>query len=150
MQTPVEKKGFIQINIVVADIEKAAEKWADLLGIEKPEIHLNHLEGNENYKYRGKPISCDLKVCNIEMENFVIELHEPAGGESSFQEFLDKHGNGVHHIGFEVGDRRDAIVGELADMGYDLRTVGIYPGSSWTIVDTEEDLGVNLNIKPKA
>lgn len=150
MKTPVEKKGFIQINIVVADIEKAAEKWADLLGIEKPEIHLNHLEGNENYKYRGKPISCDLKVCNIEMENFVIELHEPAGGESSFQEFLDKHGNGVHHIGFEVGDRRDAIVGELADMGYDLRTVGIYPGSSWTIVDTEEDLGVNLNIKPKA
>ena len=67
-----------------------------------------------------------------------------------FREFLDKHGNGVHHIGFEVGDRRDAIVGELADMGYDLRTVGIYPGSSWTIVDTEEDLGVNLNIKPKA
>ena len=69
---------------------------------------------------------------------------------STFREFLDKHGNGVHHIGFEVGDRRAAIVGELADMGYDLRTVGIYPGSSWTIVDTEEDLGVNLNIKPKA
>ena len=34
MKTPVEKKGFIQINIVVADIEKAAEKWADLLGID--------------------------------------------------------------------------------------------------------------------
>ena len=29
------------------------------------------------------------------------------------------------------------------------RTVGIYPGSSWTIVDTEDILGVNLNIKPK-
>ena len=28
-------------------------------------------------------------------------------------------------------------------------TVGIYPGSSWTIVDTEDVLGVNLNIKPK-
>ena len=38
MKTPVEKKGFIQINIVVADIEKAAEKWADLLGIEKPVV----------------------------------------------------------------------------------------------------------------
>ena len=81
---------------------------------------------------------------------FVIELHEPDENPSTFREFLDKHGNGVHHIGFEVGDRRDTIVGELADMGYDLRTVGIYPGSSWTIVDTEEDLGVNLNIKPKA
>lgn len=149
MKTPVDKKGFIQINIVVSDIEKAAAKWADLLGIETPQIHLNHLEGNEDYKYRGKPVSCDLKVCNIEMDHFVIELHEPAGGESSFQEFLDKHGNGVHHIGFEVGDKRDEIIAELSAAGYDTdRTVGFYPGSSWTIVDSKDDLGVNLNIKP--
>ena len=83
------------------------------------------------------------------MENFVIELHEPMGGENSFQDFLDKHGNGVHHIGFEVGDKRDEIIRELAEAGYDTeRTMGIYPGSSWTIVDGEDTLGVNLNIKP--
>ena len=57
MNTPVEKKGFIQINIVVSDIERAAEKWADLLGIEKPQIRVNHLEGGETYKYRGRPVS---------------------------------------------------------------------------------------------
>lgn len=149
MNTPVNKNGFIQINIVVSDIETAAKKWAELLGIEVPEIRINHLEGNENYKYRGKPISCDLKVCNIEMNGFIIELHEPVGGESSFQEFLDKHGNGVHHIGFEVGDKRDEIIEELKAAGYDTdRTVGIYPGSSWTIVDSEDTLGINLNIKP--
>lgn len=28
------------------------------------------------------------------------------------------------------------------------RTYGAYPGSCWTIVDTEDLLGVNLNIKP--
>lgn len=149
MNTPVNKKGFIQINIVVADIEQAAAHWAELLGIEKPVIHENTLTGGENYKYHGKEETCKLKVCNIEMDGFVIELHEPAGGESSFQEFLDKHGNGVHHIGFEVGDKRDTIIGELKDAGYDVdRTVGIYPGSSWTIVDGEDTLGVNLNIKP--
>ncbi len=149
MENSIDKKGFIQINIIVKDIEHAARKWADLLGIETPEIHLNHLEGNENYLYRGKPVSCDLKVCNIDMGHFVIELHEPAGGESSFQEFFDQHGNGVHHIGFEVGDKRDAIIEDLKKAGYDTdRTVGIYPGSSWTIVDSEDVLGVNLNIKP--
>lgn len=149
MNNPVGKKCFAQINIVVADIETAAQKWADFFGIEKPEIRINHLEGGDEYKYRGKPISCDLKVCDIEMEGFVIELHEPMGGENSFQEFLDKHGNGVHHIGFEVGDKRDAVIADLAAAGYDTdRTMGIYPGSSWTIVDTEDTLGVNLNIKP--
>jgi len=149
MNTPVNKKGFCQINIVVADIETAAEKWAELLGIEKPEIRINHLEGGDEYTYRGKPISCDLKVCDIEMEGFVIELHEPISGDNSFAEFLEKHGNGVHHIGFEVGDKRDTIIAQQSDAGYDTgRTMGIYPGSSWTIVDGEDTLGVNLNIKP--
>ena len=149
METHIPKKGFAQINIVVSDIETAAEKWAELLGVPKPEIHHNHLEGGDNYHYHGQPISCDLKTCAIEMEGWVLELHEPCGGQSSFQDFLDKHGNGVHHIGFEVGDKRDAIIREMSDEGYDTdRTLGIYPGSSWTIVDGEDTLGVNLNIKP--
>ena len=38
MQTHLERKNYMQICIVVADIEKAAEEWAKLLGIEKPEI----------------------------------------------------------------------------------------------------------------
>ena len=149
MNTPIKKEGFIQINIVVADIELAAEKWAEILGIEKPEIYVNHLEGNEHYTYRGEPISCDLNVANIDMGNFVLELHQPIGGPSSFQEFLDTHGNGVHHIGFEVGSDRDKVIEDLAAAGLDTnRTLGIYPGSSWTIVDGEDTLGVNLNIKP--
>ena len=146
----VSRDGFIQINIVVRDIEKAARKWGELLGIPTPEIRVNHLEGGENYTYRGQPVSCDLKVADIPMNGFVIELHEPIGGPSSFQEFLDKHGNGVHHIDFEVGERRDEVIQELSEAGYDTnRTLGIYPGSSWTIVDSEDDLGVNLNIKPR-
>lgn len=150
MNTRINKEGFIQINIVVKDIKKAAEKWADLLDIQVPEIRKNHLEGNEEYQYlyRGEPVPSDLLVCNIDMGSFVIELHQPAGGPNSFQEFQGRHGNGVHHIGFEVGDKRDDIISELEEEGYKSRTVGYYPGSSWTIVDTEDDLGVNLNIKP--
>lgn len=149
MNTPINKNGFIQINIVVADIEKAAKTWANILGIEVPAIHENTLTGSKDYTYRGREETCGLKVCNIEMPGFVIELHQPTGGESSFQEFLDKHGNGVHHLGFEVGDKRDTIVEELRAAGLNPdRTVGYYPGSSWTIVDSEDALGVNLNIKP--
>ena len=52
-------------------------------------------------------------------------------------------------LGFEVGAARDDVIRGLKEMGFDTeRTVGIYPGSSWTIVDAEDVLGVNLNIKP--
>lgn len=148
MNTPVNKQDFIQICIVVKDIEQAARKWADLLGVAVPEIRESHLEGGPDYTYRGAPVSCDLKVCAIEMNGFVIELHQSVGGNSTFEEFVQTHGNGVHHIGFEVGDRRDAVISELEQEGYKMRTVGYYPGSSWTIVDSEDELGVNLNIKP--
>ena len=45
---------------------------------------------------------------------------------------------------------RDEVIRELKEMGFNTeRTIGVYPGSSWTIVDSEDVLGVNLNIKPK-
>ncbi len=149
MSATIHKNGFIQINIIVRDIETAAEKWAQILGVEKPEIRPMRLEGGENYTYRGEPVSCEILFAIIEMNGFVLELHQPVSGPSTFQEFLDKHGNGVHHIGFEVGKDRDAVIEHLHELGFDTnRTLGIYPGSSWTIVDSEDVLGVNLNIKP--
>lgn len=151
MDTPIKKEGFIQINIVVEDIYKSAEAWAKILDIPVPEIHKNHLESHDGFKYtyHGEEIPADLLVCNIYMNGFVIELHQAIGGPSSFQDFYDKHGNGVHHLGFEVGADREKVLAGLQEMGIDTdRTVGYYPGSSWTIVDSEDLLGVNLNIKP--
>ena len=152
MENKINLNGFIQIALVVEDIEKAAKTWADLFCVPVPPIRDDKPSRNPNLTYRGEEAYYGLKFAVIDCRErgFVIELHEPDEHPSTFREFLDKHGNGVHHIGFEVGERRDAIVGELEQQGYALRTVGYYPGSSWTIVDTEDTLGVNLNIKPKA
>ena len=149
MDNPISFDGFIQIAIVVSDIEKAAMEWAELFGVPVPEIRVDEPRENPSLTYRGQPAYYGLKLAVIRAGQFVVELHEPDEHDSTFREFLDKHGNGVHHIGFEVGDRRDAIISELESKGYETRTVGYYPGSSWTIVDSEDTLGVNLNIKPK-
>ena len=148
MKTTVSPDMLCNMCLIVPDIEKAAAAWADLLGIEKPEIRQTHLQGGENYQYRGEPVSCDLKVCNIPMNGFILELHQPVGGESTFSEYVKKHGYGLHHMSFEVGDKRDAVIGEMTEAGFEMRTIGIYPGSSRTVMDTEETLGVNVSIKP--
>ena len=149
MQNPIPLSGFIQICLVVDDAEKAAKAWAKLFGVPVPTVEVRSFMPDPNQTYRGETANYSVKVANVySPQGFVIEIHEPDGNPSTFREFLDKHGNGVHHIGYEVGEKRDAIVDELDQLGYALRTVGFYPGSSWTIVDTEDDLGVNLNIKP--
>ena len=149
----LNKEQFIQVTIVVDDIQRAAKAWSTLLGVPEPEIWVNHLESNGEYPYtyRGNGnMPCDLQMCVIEMGCWVLELHQIDENPSTFREFINKHGNGVHHLGFEVGDARDEVIRELKEMGFDTeRTIGVYPGSSWTIVDSEDVLGVNLNIKPK-
>lgn len=35
------------------------------------------------------------------------------------------------------------------DRGYLKRVEHLYEGGSWTIIDSEDSLGVNLNIKPE-
>ena len=151
LATPLKKEQFIQVNIIVDDIHKSAKAWAAVLGVPEPEIWTNHLKSNGEYPYtyRGKDIPCDLQMCVFDMGSWVLELHQVDGTPSTFREFVNKHGQGVHHLGFEVGADRDKVIKELKEMGFAERTIGVYPGSSWTIVDTEDVLGVNLNIKPK-
>ncbi len=152
MATPLKKEQFIQVNIIVDDIHKSAKAWAAVLGVPEPEIWTNHLKSNGEYPYtyRGKDIPCDLQMCVFDMGSWVLELHQVDETPSTFREFVNKHGQGVHHLGFEVGDDRDEVIRQLKEIGFDTeRTIGVYPGSSWTIVDTEDVLGVNLNIKPK-
>jgi len=148
MKNPVNFDGFIQVCLVVEDVQKAAENWATIFNVPVPEIKVDPARENPDLTYRGKPAHYGIKMAVIQTGIFALELIEPDENPSTFREFLDKHGNGVHHLGFEVGERRDAVVGELEAMGLVLRTVGYYPGSSWTIVDAEKELGVNLNIKP--
>ena len=147
----INKDQFIQVALVVDDIQKAAKAWSKLLGIKQPEIWMNHMRSNPGYPYlyRGQDVPCDVQMCVINMGSWALELHQIDNTPSTFREFQDKHAFSVHHLGFEVGDDRDKVIQFLKDMGYDVdRTLGVYPGSSWTIVDAEDELGVNLNIKP--
>jgi len=148
MTNPIGLDGFIQICLVVTDIEAKAAHWAKLFGVPVPEIWDTPPSDDPGLSYRGKPGRYGIKMAVIPAGPFVIELIEPDDNPSTFREFLDTHGQGVHHLGFEVGERRDPIINELESMGHIMRTVGYYPGSSWTIVDSEDNLGVNLNIKP--
>ncbi len=149
MENKMNLGNFIQICLVVEDMDEAVKYWSNLFQIEEPEIIVNTPSRSKDLTYRGEIAEYGIRMAVIKANGFVIELVEPDENPSTFREFLNKHGSGVHHLGFEVGDKRDAIVEELEKKeGFEMRTVGYYPGSSWTVVDSEDKLGVNLNIKP--
>ncbi len=153
MENPVDLSRFIQIAIIVEDIEAAAREWSQILNVPMPEIKVHQTVDttDPNLMYYGKNYKYGLKLASIMApQGFIIELHQILDDNpSTYNEFIKEHGYGVHHLGFAVGDRRDAVVNELIDRGYQKRVEHIYPTGSWTIIDTEQSLGVNLNIKPE-
>lgn len=153
MENPIDLNGFIQIAIVVPDIEAAAREWSQILNVPMPEIFVLQTADttDPNQKYYGESCHYGLKLAAIKApQGFIIELHQLLDDNpSTFKQFVDEHGYGIHHLGFAVGDRRDAVVGELVDRGYLKRVEHLYEGGSWTIIDSEDSLGVNLNIKPE-
>ena len=127
-----------QIGFVVKDIEKASEKWASILGfseIPKPIITDEFEKANTHFE--GKPTKAQAKLAFFRMNNITIELIEPIGKESTWYKHLKKHGEGRHHIAFNVAGMEENE-NELKKNGGIVLQKGDFTGGSYSYVDMSE------------
>ncbi len=95
----------IKINhvaIVVQDIDAALNFWEQTFGLE-----LDHVEDVPSQKS---------KVAFLPLGESEIELVQPTTSDSGLANFLEKRGEGMHHICIEVSDI-DATLAELKSKG---------------------------------
>ena len=95
----------IKINhvaIVVQDIDAALNFWEQTFGLE-----LDHVEDVPSQKS---------KVAFLPLGESEIELVQPTTSDSGLAYFLEKRGEGMHHICIEVEDI-DATLAELKSKG---------------------------------
>lgn len=79
MENPLELSKFIQIAIIVEDIEAAAREWSEILNVPMPEIKLHQTVDttDPNLNYYGKNYKYGLKLASIMApQGFIIELHQ--------------------------------------------------------------------------
>ncbi len=67
------------------------------------------------------------------------------GGPSTWKDFLDEKGEGVHHIAFMVKGT-DQVVARLEKKGIGLIQQGHYTGGMYSYMDSEASLGVILEL----
>jgi methylmalonyl-CoA/ethylmalonyl-CoA epimerase len=106
------------IAIAVNDVKASAKVYQEAFGIDEIEFETVESEG--------------VKVAIISMENGRIELMQPTRDDSPIKKFLDKKGQGLHHMALETDD----IEGEVERMeGCGVQFLGkIRPGSAGTKV----------------
>jgi len=142
----VDSSTICQIALVVKDIDRAVRNYAEIFKVDPPSIFVLPPPEEANTQYRGKPTGTRAKLAVFKMGPIVLELTQPDDEPSSWKEFLETKGEGVHHIGFMMDDKK-ATLEMFAKRGIPVRHSGEYPGGSYTFVDSEEQLGVILNLK---
>jgi methylmalonyl-CoA/ethylmalonyl-CoA epimerase len=135
-----------QVGIIVRDIEKSVDAYVDVFGLkERPGISITDTLDKANTRYMGKPSEARARLAFINMGQVTIELIEPIGGPSTWKDFLDAHGEGVHHIAFVVKGT-DQVVAYLDSKGIPLIQRGDYTGGQYTYLDSAQRLGVILEL----
>ena len=106
------------IAIAVNDVEESAKIYQQALGVDNVEFETVESEG--------------VKVAILHLENARVELMQPTNDSSPIKKFLDKKGQGLHHLALDT----DNIEGEVERMeGCGIQFLGnVRPGSAGTKV----------------
>jgi len=134
-----------QVGLVVRDIEHSIEAYSRVFGVPKPEVILTDGREIAHTQYRGEPTDARAKLAFFDMGQVNLELIEPIGGPSTWHEFLEQRGEGVHHIAFFVKGT-DQVVAFLGENGISVIQQGDYTGGRYTYVDSAPALGVILEL----
>ncbi len=140
-----EFRRVVQVGIVVRSIERSIGVWENLLGVKASNIVETEPHEKTGMKYRGKAAEGRAKLAFLQLENITIELIEPVGGPSTWREFLEKHGEGIHHIAFNVRDM-ESVKSNLRGMGIEIEQEGGFTGGSYAYTDPKSPLGIIIEL----
>jgi methylmalonyl-CoA/ethylmalonyl-CoA epimerase len=100
---------FYHVAVVVKDMDAAKRRYAALLGngIFRPETVLDSSTFS-TYEVYGKPTKVTHKSrfqhTDVGTNKLDIEFISPIEGDPIYKDWLEKNGEGIHHIAFRVPD----------------------------------------------
>ena len=119
MTTAPGARALHHIGIAVRSIAESLPHWTEALGLE--------LVSTDEVPSQG------VRVAVLKAGPTRIELLEPLGDGSPVQRFLDKRGQGVHHLAVDVPDCAAAI-GRMAASGAPMIDDSPVPGAhGWKV-----------------
>ncbi len=137
-----------QIAIVVSDIEATARNYAELFGMEMPEILVSGTGQDECVYYNGEYSPAVHKLAFLKMGMLQLELIQPNSAPSTWKDFMEQHGEGIHHIAFFVKDNAQTLE-FLEKRGIMPLQKGIFTVGSYNYMDTIDKLGVIVSVSEK-
>lgn len=140
----------IQIGVIVKDLDSYLQKLQNVFGIGPFRIAQYPPCDELPYReYHGKEGNFTAKFCFYHLGNIELELIQPISGENIWDDFIDKHGCGLHHVKFLTSDAK-AVEEYMNANGYQIyqqgAAVGPNKGRVWQFYPTYEDIGFDIEM----
>jgi hypothetical protein len=140
---------FVQIGVVVADLEVTIHHLTEVFGIGPFRVIDWPPEGRTDIQkfYYGQPGNFSARMAFTELGSVELELIQPLDGESIWADFLCEHGGGIHHLRFNV-DALEPVQDYLAQNGIvpAQHGSGIRPGTTWMNFASEGKVGFVIEV----
>jgi catechol 2,3-dioxygenase-like lactoylglutathione lyase family enzyme len=135
-----------QMGFVVRDLEEALARYSTVLGAAPFRCWTFGARDHERCDYRGGPTDfASLLALNDQSPQ--IELIQPLTGPSAHADWLEQHGEGLHHLGVIVESVADAAA-EAVAAGHEVVSSGAGIGperdGAWAYIDTSAALGLMI------
>jgi methylmalonyl-CoA/ethylmalonyl-CoA epimerase len=136
-QTPMATTAVPHVGIIVKDIDETIRRFQNIFG-----ITISKPQDVGPLVFRGTPppgaASSRLKVAAFKIGNMGFEIVQPVAGPSPHREFLDKFGQGLQHVAFEVKNAQKSV------------NYLVSKGGTWTTannVDMQGVLGFSAEVR---
>ena len=137
--------GILQIGLVVRNCDASVKRWAEECGIGPWQIYEFNPETIDRMIISGKRREYAMRLAKTYVGPVQLELIEPKDDKSAYAEFLREHGEGLHHVAFEVNDYRK-VIGWYEKRGEPILQSGRWNGRTYTYLDLRKDLGLIAEI----
>lgn len=130
----------VQVAMVVRDIDATVKRYWEDLGIGPWRINTLSPSNTPNMTYRGKPVKHAFRTAIARVADISLELIQPLDGDSLYAEHLAAHGEGLHHIAFDV-ENFAAARAHLKRRGYtEIQGGRPYDVGEYAYFDTDKGL----------
>ena len=137
-----------QIGIVVRDLESACHRYSALWDSGPWRVYTYGPAMLSHQRFRGEPSRFSVRIA-LNATTPQLELLQPLEGPSTYHEWLEQRGEGLHHVAVYVEDADEAIA-SLGSAGYGVlqegRGFGVDGDGAFAYFDTEHDLGYLLEV----
>lgn len=140
-----------QVGIVVRDLDAALAAYSRGLGVGPWRVYTYAPPKLAGMRIRGVETPFSMKLALASTGTMMWELIQPLDGPSIYWEFLRDHGEGIHHVMVDYGERSLAeCTAEFAARGFPPLMEGNYLGSQFAYFATEDALRTIIEVRYSA